>query len=66
MIDHDKLQIENTRKKLQEIAKNNMAQQKEIIHDIDKELERRNREFERQMAELDTDIMLTQDTSTSG
>ena len=56
VIDHDKLQIENTRKKLQEIAKNNMAQQKEIIHDIDKELERRNREFERQMAELDKNI----------
>lgn len=51
VVDHDKIQIENTRKKLQEIAKNNMAQQKEIIHNINKELERRNREFERELAE---------------
>ena len=66
VFDHDKLQIENTRKKLQEIAKNNMAQQKEIINNIDKELERRNKEFEEQLSALNKEIRLTQDTSTSG
>ena len=69
VVDHDKIQIENTQKKLQEIAKNNMKQQKKIIDDIDKQLEQRNIVFERQMAELDKDIEIIRNmcnTNTSG
>ena len=53
IIDHDKLQLVNHNKRMREIAIANMVRQTEIIANIDKQLEQRDREFERQMAECE-------------